>query len=78
MRVRPEYLDGIENVEKIWQWDRYHGEGWRFWLPNFAGGTVKYLVPYETYRVKAKAEGLLGYGRFQLAVVPGLNRWAYL
>mgnify|MGYP001566837019 CR=1 FL=1 len=76
MAVRPQELDGIENVSAIWHYDRYHGQGWRWWTP-WNSGTVESLIPYENYWVKAKAEGLLGL-RMPLHLEPGINRWAYL
>ena len=76
MAVRPEDLDGIGNVSAIWYYDRYHAGSWRWWAP-WNSGTVESLVPYETYWVKAKAEGLLGL-RVPLHLEPGINRWAYL
>ena len=77
MRVRVEDLDGVENITALWHWDRYRGQGWRAWIPLLRHSTVDSLVPYETYQVRAKAEGLLGL-RQPLHVEPGLNRWVYL
>lgn len=78
IRVRPQDLEGIENVKGFWHWDRFGTSGWRYWLRHLRVSTISELVPYETYTVEAMAEGTLGYGRFKLAVVPGMNRWAYL
>lgn len=79
LEVKPSDLEGIENITGFWHWDRYQGRDWRFWFPSLArGNTIDSLVPYETYRVRAKTSGILGYGRFGLAVEPGINRWAYL
>ena len=77
IRVRPKDLEGIENITVIWNWDRFHGTGWRWWIPWMGRGTIEFLVPYETYQVRAKAEGLLGL-RQLLDVKPGLNRWVFL
>ena len=79
MKVKPEDLEGIENITGFWQWDRYENHGWKFWLPHLRKfSTIDSLVPYEVYKIKAKIEGLLGYGRFSLFVSPKTNLWVYL
>lgn len=93
LNVRPEDLDGIENIVSIWHEDRYGKlrylsgwQKWAFWAARFiANGrsgaspnTLKQLVPYETYWVKAKVEGMLGFGRFSLIALPGQHHmWEY-
>ena len=78
MAVAPQDLEGIDNITGFWHWDRYGDSGWKYWLRHLGQSTLKALVPYETYTVRAKAEGTLGYGRFSLAVMPGFGRWVYL
>ncbi|MFY9457799.1 MAG: hypothetical protein WAP23_02620, partial [Candidatus Spechtbacterales bacterium] len=92
LTVRPEDLDGIENVISMWHEDRYgkrrYLNGWRrwtFWMARFAAARpgvspndLGSLVPFETYWVKAKKEALLGFGRFELTVLPDSHyRWEY-
>ena len=83
--VRPEELEGIENVDAIWHLDRYgnrttrrfESRPWAFW--NRTGlGEPLVLKPHEVYYVQAKEDGTLGYGRFQLPVRKGSSRWMYL
>lgn len=77
--VRPQDLTGIENITGFWHYDRYGTSGWQYWLRHLAAwSTLNTLTPYETYTVRAKEEGTLGYGRFFLVISPGLNRWMYL
>jgi hypothetical protein len=78
LKVTPAMLDGIENVTGFWHWDRYGAGGWRWWFNHLGQNTITELVSYETYTVRAEAEGTLGNGRSSLNVGPGLNRWAYL
>ena len=79
MKVRLSDLDGAENIEAVWHYDRYGSKGWTTWFRKFIGRVPDALVfePYETYWVRAKAEGLLGL-RVPLAVMPGMGRWVYL
>ncbi len=67
--------------------------GWRMWLSKFRDAIADHgsspnsfdnfklqsLKPYETYWIKAKAEGLLGFGRFELIALPGNehHKWEY-
>lgn len=91
--VRPEDLDGVENIISIWHEDRYGKrrylsgwQKWAFWMARFipngrsgaSSNTLIQLVPYERYWVKAKEEGELGFGRFSLVVLPGTHyMWEY-
>jgi hypothetical protein len=95
LTVRPADLTGIENIISIWHYDRYgvrrsrNMSGWRMWLSVFRdkiaaqGSFEKFelasLKPFETYLIKAKREGLLGFGRFELAVFPSNEHhwWEY-
>ena len=83
LQVRPSDLEGIGNISSMWAEDRYGRRRnasmrWRFWIP-FRTGTLEYLTPFDVYHVRAKQDGFLGFGRFQLGVVRGQSvRWPYL
>ena len=93
LTVKPSDLDGIENVSVLWHRDRYgqtryshlDWRKWKFWISavvnhaNPQRDVIVHLELYETYWVKAKKEGLLGFGRFELVVIPGkVHRWVYM
>jgi hypothetical protein len=90
LSVRPENLDGAENIVSIWYYDRYgklrsYERGWRqwrkwqFWMPGFSASDLGELTLLEIYFVQAKQAGTLGFGRFSLPVYPGGHfRWQYL
>jgi len=87
--VRPDDLEGIENIKSIWHYDRYgkghsHLRGWsrfRGFFPSIFGGgsglnDLESIEAYETYYVQVKAVGtsiFLGFGRFRQQVFPGIS-----
>ncbi len=88
LTVRPEDLEGIDNIVNIWHYDRYGNRSsfsqsrWRLWsalsLWFGNGSSLTAMEPYEVYQVKAKQGGMLGFGRFSLPVYADQHRrWMY-
>jgi len=93
IEVKPQDLEGIENIESIWYFDRYgkrrryfspDKSRWSFFsfllgLSNSPLNDLYFLEAYESYLVKAKQPGQLGFGRFSLPVLSGQHfRWVFL
>lgn len=78
LKVRPEDLDGIDNVTKILTLDRYGSGEWKFWTPF--GGDIDHMEPYEVYYVKGKTQRNLAFGRFKRVVLGNgvETRWMYM
>ena len=78
LKVRPEDLDGIDNVTKILTLDRYGSGEWKFWTPF--GGGIDHMEPYEVYYVKGKTQRNLAFGRFKRVVLGNgvETRWMYM
>ncbi len=84
LMVRPEDLEGIENIQALWHYDRYgmwrlfqpgQWQRWRFWFPGFSSASsIKSIKLNEVYLVKPKKEGLLGFGRYSGPVSPELAK----
>lgn len=82
--VLPQMLDGAENLQAMWQMDRYgtwRRLGLAKWRSFFAGlpglSSRIALEPHETYWVRMAQAGHLGYGRFTVPVQAGEQLWYY-
>lgn len=90
LAVTPQELEGVEQIETLWWYDRYGREQrynlgrrnrWRLWARTPDITDLEGLLPYERYRVRPKVKGAafdLGYGRFINAVYPPDYHWMYL
>jgi hypothetical protein len=86
--IRPEDLEGIDNVKAIWWFDRYgktrpvdpddleeweRWGRWKFWKQGFTGNTLEKIEKSEVYRVLPRANGMLGFGRTSKALIAGIG-----
>ncbi|MBI1888519.1 MAG: hypothetical protein HYS15_01095, partial [Candidatus Spechtbacteria bacterium] len=89
---RPEDLEGIENVIRIWHFGRYGRQQshlrpqsrWQVFVAGIGMGPINdlnALEPFETYSVRVKttdSPAYLGFGRFRQQVFPNMeNLWIY-
>ena len=81
LKVRPEDLDNIENVNEISTLDRYGGTGWRVWDGHRRQQPLEYMEPYKVYFVNGSLNEKfeLSFGRVNGIVFANgkRTRWVY-